>query len=292
MSSDEFKSDIEEEDRGKLRLGCVKSPKISRKKSVSPKQCDKAVSRCIFNELKLNQLESENKTDLVKAMPLLEDKEKKLIEFDLNKSEDQCDLTFMPAAVSQELEKEKKDCIPKMFELPMIDAPEIAKSWKKPLSMVSLNESSEEASNTTPKNQLSFEEKEGSRSPPVLSIPETSLTSDSKPILSLLETFDDCSESSSLLYCCNAKKINLENSLNSIQKGTVIPNCESKLIEDNNLPWKIEEDRIILQTLQVEENSEETFLKIGRSIPARSVEEIKERFTVLMNILVEMKTKT
>lgn len=227
LSSDEFKSDIEDDEKCKTK-GLVKSPRIARKKSVSPKSCDKNIPKALFNELKLDGADPE-----VKIPPL----------------NFYCDTENKPPDPKVKLEILDIINPDKPFDLPEIDMsePDVIR-------------------------------KERSKSPPVLSIPDSALLG--KPIFSLLENLDDSN---------NDVKRNLESCSYSLPSLT---NDDVKKEEDCDPPWKIEEDRIILQTLQVEESCEETFLKISNKIPNRNVEDIKKRFKKLMNMIYEMKAKT
>lgn len=101
------------------------------------------------------------------------------------------------------------------------------------------------------------------KSPPVLSIPETGAIPPSvDPFLSVLE-------------------------------GQSVVNQPFKVeAQEEDIPWKIEEDKVILHTLQVERYCEETFVKISEELPSRSVEDIKTRFQALLNILYKMKAES
>ncbi|KAK6643204.1 hypothetical protein RUM43_004708 [Polyplax serrata] len=295
LSSDEFKSDIEEDDRGRIKFLSCKSPRANRKKSVSPKHCDKAASRCILLEPKSDLFDyCEEKP---KESPKEEEKPLK-VDVDspqsLQKKTEQIELTI----ISQEntLKDQEEGEVPaKPLDLPKIDVEEETGETEKQLPV--LDDLHPTASPPVPvASELPpVAEKERSHSPPVLSIPETanSIFANSKPILSLLETLDESKNSG--LHLVNA---DAGQELSSSEVKATSVKVEGDVKEANEesdemeTPWKIEEDRVILQTLQVEENCEETFMKIGKSIPRRSVKDIKNRFAELMNILYEMKTKT
>ncbi|XP_067001212.2 GON-4-like protein [Anabrus simplex] len=55
-----------------------------------------------------------------------------------------------------------------------------------------------------------------------------------------------------------------------------------------SMSWTREEDKIILQMFQMECNAEQTFQKISQHLSQRSVDEIRERFSTLMNLLEQM----
>lgn len=61
----------------------------------------------------------------------------------------------------------------------------------------------------------------------------------------------------------------------------------SNPVSDPN-DWTREEDRIILQTFQSEGNNEETFKHVAEKLENRSIDQIKNRFFRLINLLQEM----
>lgn len=289
LSSDEFKSDIEEEDKGRFKSGNLKSPRINRKKSVSPKHNDKTLSKCILMDLKLDQSDCEEKCVVGKSVDLSLGKDEEKLssrlgtDFDFqhkNEPNDFCIL--LTEQTKKQSESEETDgSAEKLMNLPKIDSEDDSHISVKPADNQDL------LTNCIVKSQaLTFLDRERSNSPPVISIPETSNSTfaNSKPILSLLENLDDTKNSPVFLDSVGDK--------NTTTKESFKKELKDVKKEEVNLPWKIEEDRVILQTLQVEKNCEETFMKIGKNIPTRKVEDIKKRFDELMNMLYEMKAKT
>lgn len=89
------------------------------------------------------------------------------------------------------------------------------------------------------------------------------------------------------LDCCEKEQAIAElTGFTETDKGKV--ECDETVDER---PWKMNEDRVILQTLQVERYCEETFTKISEALPMRTVGDIKSRFQALLNILYQMKAE-
>lgn len=280
LSSDEFKSDIEEDERGRSK-GNVKSPRISRKKSVSPKSCDKNIPKSLFNnESKTDCTDSDVKIptfsliydDILQKSPEVD----KLFDDDKDEHFNHITSTNIFESSTEEIKIEDPN--------KSLDLPEIGEVKFTPKTELSENLALGENNNSPV-----VITKEGSKSPPVISIPDSAipLFSSAKPILSLLENLDETKDGK---VAGSSKKY-------SASCSNSLPNLDDDVKEeveeeDSDPPWKIEEDRIILQTLQVEESCDETFFKISSKIPNRKVEDIKKRFDTLMHMLYEMKAKT
>lgn len=305
LSSDEFKSDVEEDDKLKTKYLNSKSPKFNRKKSVSPKHCDKYISRCIVNECKSKIINLEDKSNFSKNLDSLVVKNEFKMSSDvisvvnndspLKIDNNNCKESSAAGSSSNFQENEnliKSKGINCSASNGVEIQPETIKKKLYDSFFTELEDSRLE------RNISTSQDTERSRSPPVLSIPETSNSSsfaDSKPLLLLLE--NNSNESKNCADIIESKVVNGEKKIKINDDEDNVVKTRDFIIKEKDvkmkyLPWKIEEDRVILQTLQVQENCEETFLKIGKVIPSRSVEDIKKRFAELMNILYEMKAKT
>lgn len=288
LSSDEFKSDIEDDEKMKLKLGLNKSPRTFGKKIASPKNCDKNIARLIINDSKVEFVDSDDKTKCI-----LDDKSWKdsLKESVCDPTGDICDIIKVDSPMKDEVNHEVVSRKP--LDLPLIDEEE-------PM----FYGHNQERTCENEEHQIRMESpvlcaKDGSKSPPVISIPDSanpSLFPSGKPILSFLENLDNSKEPVLLIndgdavinFDSSADAAGNERKVDKSRRQEEVPAEENK----NKSPWKIEEDRVILQTLQVEENCEETFRKINGKIPSRSLEDIKKRFANLMSMLYEMKAKT
>ncbi|KAL0278504.1 UNVERIFIED_CONTAM: hypothetical protein PYX00_000315 [Menopon gallinae] len=288
LSSDEFKSDIEDDEKMKSKLGLNKSPRTIGKKIASPKNCDRSIARSIFNDTKIESVDSDDKTKCILDDKSWKDSHRESV---CDPTSDICDVIKVESPVKEEV---KVEVVPaKPLDLPLIDEEEpmfFAQDQVK---------TSEKEEHQVRVESTVLCGKDGSKSPPVISIPDSanpSLFPSGKPILSFLENLDSSKEPVLLINDSDAV-INFDSSSDAARnekeadKGETEEEAPAEE-EKNKSPWKIEEDRVILQTLQVEENCEETFRKINDKIPSRSLEDIKKRFANLMNMLYEMKAKT
>lgn len=95
----------------------------------------------------------------------------------------------------------------------------------------------------------------------------------------MLKTLFGCSE-----FCEESSQDNCGSDSNSSVSSC---NAHSQSDVNDEICWKREEDKIILETFKQENEKEEAFKIIAHQLKNRTVSQIRNRFQMLLNLIME-----